>query len=188
MPVTIGNTTITGVGVGGLPAGSVTAATLADSSITADKIGYAGAVLQVVQAVFTGTFSGTSWYSDIGLNLVITPSSSSSKIMIIGNIQIGTSATTAGISLYRNGSQLSGAQGDASSSRPRVTCIQGIGANAWQDPCLAYYLDSPATTSAITYSMRPGSHDQRQWVINRSNQDSDNPDWDNARSISTITA
>jgi len=38
MPITIGDTTITGLGVGGLPSGSVTNATLANSSVTLAKL------------------------------------------------------------------------------------------------------------------------------------------------------
>jgi hypothetical protein len=38
MPITIGDTTITGLGVGGLPSGSVTATTLANASVTRAKL------------------------------------------------------------------------------------------------------------------------------------------------------
>ena len=38
MPIVLGNTTITGLGVGGLPAGTVNATTLADASVTKAKL------------------------------------------------------------------------------------------------------------------------------------------------------
>ena len=38
MPITLGNTSITGLGVGGLPAGTVNATTLADSSVNNAKL------------------------------------------------------------------------------------------------------------------------------------------------------
>jgi hypothetical protein len=188
MPVTIENTTITGVGVGGLPSGIVNSTTLASSAMTRSKLGYSGAILQTVQATFTGTFSGTSWFTDVGFDLNITPNFTSSKILIVVHAQISTGATTAGGVLYRNGSRLDAAVGAASSSRARVTCIQGVGAGAWQDPIIIHFLDSPATTSSINYDIRFGSHDQRTWAINRSNDNADGANWDNARSMSTLTA
>ena len=38
MPITLGNTSITGLGVGGLPAGTVNATSLANDAVTVDKI------------------------------------------------------------------------------------------------------------------------------------------------------
>ena len=42
MPIVLGNTTITGLGVGGLPAGTVNATTLADAAVTRTKLGVSG--------------------------------------------------------------------------------------------------------------------------------------------------
>jgi hypothetical protein len=188
MPITLGDTTITGLSAGGLPSGVVNSTTLAANSVGRSQVGFAGNILQVVQSVFTGTFSGTSWYSDVGIDVNITPNFSNSKILITCHVQMGTSATTTGFSLYRNGSQISGAQGDGESARPRVTCIIGVQNAAWQGVGFCHYIDSPATTSSINYDLRFGSHDQRTWVLNRSLNDADGANWDNARSITTLTA
>lgn len=53
MPITLDNTSITGLGVGGLPSGVVNATSLADSAVIASKMGYAGALLSVRYYQFT---------------------------------------------------------------------------------------------------------------------------------------
>ena len=75
-----GNGTITGISAGGLPAGSVTSATLAAAA--------RGKILQVVQATKTSEFSNTSTsYTDLtGLSASITPQTNS-KILSIVEIQ-----------------------------------------------------------------------------------------------------
>jgi hypothetical protein len=47
MAITLGDTTITGLGVGGLPNGVVNADDIATGAITSAKMGYAGAVVKV---------------------------------------------------------------------------------------------------------------------------------------------
>ena len=77
-----GNGTITGISAGGLPAGTVTSATLAS--------GVGGKVLQVVTAELTtqASVTGTT-HIDTGLTASITPTSASNKILIeynLGNV------------------------------------------------------------------------------------------------------
>ena len=79
MPITIaGSGTITGLSAGGLPAGSVTAATLAS--------GVGGKILQVVEASTT-TEQATQSASmvDTGLSCTISNVTSGSKILVIVN-------------------------------------------------------------------------------------------------------
>ena len=75
MPITIaGSGTITGLSAGGLPAGSVTGATLAS--------GVGGKILQVVEATHSTEVSSTSkTMADTGLTASITPASGS-KVLI----------------------------------------------------------------------------------------------------------
>ena len=75
-----------------------------------------GSVLQVVQFVKTDTaaFSGNQYQDhELGIEVTITPTSSSSKILITGHVSVGHSVATAGfaVGLYR-GNTLIGA-GDA---------------------------------------------------------------------------
>jgi hypothetical protein len=46
MPITLGDTSITGLGVGGLPAGTVNSTTLANSAVTREKLAGSGATVQ----------------------------------------------------------------------------------------------------------------------------------------------
>tara|TARA_B100000575_G_scaffold286019_1_gene282132 strand:- start:802 stop:1389 length:588 start_codon:yes stop_codon:yes gene_type:complete len=82
MPVTInGDGSVTGLSVGGLGAGVVNTATLADGAATGVKQG-AGSVIQVVQGTFTGTndTTGTSLV-DTGVTKSITVTGSN-KVLV----------------------------------------------------------------------------------------------------------
>jgi hypothetical protein len=104
-----------------------------------------GSVIQVVQAIYSTTVTTTSGsFSDTGLTASITPRATSSKILVLINQRIfcppGT--TSSAIQVMRNGTQIYyinryGLTDDAAS---------GDGSHF-----TAKYLDSPATTSAITY-------------------------------------
>lgn len=91
MPISInGSGTLTGVSVGGLPDGCVTADDLAS--------GVGGKILQVKQTVKVNTFStGSSSFVDItDFYVDITPNSASNKFLISIDLKIGPSNTTAG--------------------------------------------------------------------------------------------
>ena len=82
MPVTInGDGSITGRSVGGLGAGVVNTATLADGAATGVKQG-AGSVIQVVQGTFTGTNDTT------GTGLVDTGVTKSIRILLEANVGV----------------------------------------------------------------------------------------------------
>ena len=111
-----------------------------------------GKVLQVVQASYaTSVTNNTSTYADTGLSASITPSSSSSKILVIGS-QWNTIANNsersifAWIQLVRNGSQISEYMSDY------INADYGTAAYVESGNTLAIsYLDSPNTTSSVTY-------------------------------------
>ena len=75
----------------------------------------AGSVLQVVQAVKTDTqtFNANTYSAISSLSAVITPTSTSSKILVQAVIHIGTSGGNEGVGgkLYRNSSEVTGARG-----------------------------------------------------------------------------
>jgi len=150
-----------------------------------------GKVLQVVSTELATTFSvaNSTSFSDVtGLSLSITPSSASSKILIIYNLalfnQVGTNL--AFMRLLRDSTAIS--QGTASGSRTVAT--GGTDAfNAYAPfPAIAgNYLDSPATTSATTYKITIGSGTTNGTLyVNRSS--SDNDESNRPRFASVITA
>jgi hypothetical protein len=157
MPITLGNTTITGLGVGGLPSGTVNATTLADSAVTRAKMGYAGAVLQVVQTVKTDRSSTTSMSPvDVpGLSVSITPTSASSKILVITNINYGGGSNMYGAFFVQRGTSNLVVGSYATGSQSAATIGVGVPTDNFKTAVAAHtFLDSPNTTGAITYKVQ----------------------------------
>jgi hypothetical protein len=170
MPIAVnGSGTITGISVGGLPDGCVDTDTLA-TSVTRGKI------LQVIQAVKTDTFSHLNEaFADItGLSVAITPTSSSSKIMIRYGGCMGSGSNRLGhIKLLRGSTDIFiGDQGATTSqARSSSSCMQSqtysISAFGGE------FLDSPATTNATTYKLQIAAGDQDYQVhVGRSHDNS----------------
>ena len=188
MPITInGSGTITGLSVGGLPDGSVSAADLA-AGAARSNFG-AGAVLQVVQATKTDSFTttSTSFTTPTGLSLSITPSSSSNKILIFANIgfEISGDAGHGYGSIRRDSTDIF--IGDTAGSRPRTTFAQN---NSGGNGSVAFsiaYLDSPSTTSSTSYSINVRSSNGTTVYVNRSVRDNDGASFD-GRTVSSIIA
>jgi hypothetical protein len=110
-----------------------------------------GKVLQVVSTTKTDAFATTSIaYTNVtGLSATITPGSESSKILIIASYMTGFSATgprTIETRLVRNGVEIGGEQASSQSNDSnRDTNFVGVN-----------FLDSPASTSALTYQIQVG--------------------------------
>jgi len=104
----------------------------------------AGSVLQVVHGTFATSTSLTGTTpTATGITATITPTSSTSKILITVFIPTynQTPGANAYYSLYRNGSTLN-----------QMAYFQG-GTSTLIAPFTAVYFDSPATTSATTYAI-----------------------------------
>jgi hypothetical protein len=150
---------------------------------------YAGQILQVVQATKTDTFTTTSTsFVDItGFSATITPSSVSSKIIIM--MQFGslgaTAAEAAHIQLF--GGNTSTFIGDAASNRVRATTtssrMEGVNGGFNQHGVPITFLDSPATVSAVTYGARMRVS-AGTGAFNRSSGDNDSTN--QARTASSI--
>jgi hypothetical protein len=152
-----------------------------------------GTVLQVVSTTKTDTFSqsiaaGAESSAITGLSASITPSATSSKVLITVDIVASTSAGTGQgvfIFLERDGTAI--AIGDGVGSRKRVSSSALVNDFYLQSMSFSF-LDSPATTSSISYTLKiaHGSGTTRTVYVNRTNQNPDNVQ--DARTISTITA
>lgn len=149
----------------------------------------AGCVLQVVSATKTDTFttSGTGFADVPGLSVSITPSSSSSKILISYSVSgAGTvSGSFIAIRLVRNTTSI--ALADSYASAASVTSTVGYTQDSGGELNQSMsYLDSPATTSATTYKLTASSlHNGQNCYINRSQ--ADDSSYTRARSVSSIT-
>ena len=153
-----------------------------------------GKVGQVVSTTKTDTFSESianrTVGSDItGLTVNITPSSTSSKIFLMSHININISGTNAMyVYPYRDGSVITGATGDAAGNRSRAFGSNTADNQDVMETIGFSFLDSPSTTSEITYSFRLGhsSGSTRTLYVNRTSNDTN--DASIIRSASTITA
>ena len=149
-----------------------------------------GKILQVVSTAKTDTFSTTSatFTTVTGLTASITPSATSSKILIIAQISsaLHNSADSFGhFKVTRGGTDIY--LGDAGSSR-----IQGVyGGYTLGDNKSALlshsvtFLDSPSTTSSTTYQVEARIGAGGTIYVNRSKQDGD--DANHSRGASSIT-
>jgi len=154
----------------------------------------AGQVIQVVSTTKTDTFSTSSIsYSDVtGLSVSITPSSASNKILVIFNVYTSCvqGNASAQLKLLRDSTAI--CIGDASSSRPRISGIFWTGdvtpsVQSSMGSANNNFLDSPNTTSSITYKIQMASSTASTSVyINRSDSDRDTSTYD-PRTASTIT-
>ena len=146
-----------------------------------------GKVLQVVSANKTDTASTTSTsFVTTGLEVSITPSATSSKILINANPVFGGGVSAAVFTqLWRDSSVV--IQADASGSRTRSSSgwlyvYTGYDGN----PVPIVYLDSPSSTSSLTYKiMYMSSNASYTAYLNRSEQDADNANY--GVGVSTIT-
>jgi|21_taG_2_1085346.scaffolds.fasta_scaffold40442_2 hypothetical protein len=164
-----GNGTIAGLSVGGLPDGTVDGDTLAS--------GVGGKILQVVQVEKTDTWtSATNSFVDVtGMSLSITPSATSSKILILGHIEIqGGDGVTSQTKLIRDSTDIN--IGDAASSRTRATWNSSnqSGDIDGGNSLAVCFLDSPNSTSSLTYKISAKNNGTGGTIyLNRTISDSD---------------
>ena len=155
-------------------------------AITANNVG-AGNVLQVVSTTKTDTFSTTSTSpADItGLTVSITPTSSSSKILVIVSISLGNNGSTGSIlRLLRDSTLIN--SGDVASNRLLGYAYIGADSQYNIHTYSSNYLDSPATTSTITYKTQTHTTSGNPVYVNRTSADRDTTTYD-GRGASTIT-
>ena len=143
-----GNGTITGISVGGLPDGIVDTDMIAASAVTPAKSTITGGkVLQVQQTVLSTQQSyGTSGENEV-MTVSITPSATSSKVLVCCNMaNCYTNGTTTEVQfiIYRDSTEITG-----------LARYFGSGGTTPVDGSPnGMFLDSPNTTSAITYRLK----------------------------------
>jgi hypothetical protein len=137
--------------------------------------GPAGIGSNVVQTVKTDTFStnSTSYTTVTGLSATITPTSATSKVLIVAQLSVGMS-NSGGFGHWRlAGGNTSAYEGGAASGR-----VQGVfGGVINTNLSLAamglsiVYLDSPDTTSPTAYTVEARQAQSGSAFLNRSEND-----------------
>jgi len=145
----------------------------------------AGTILQVLSTTKTNVFSmSSSTFADItDFSVAITPRSATSKIYVTASLYGDNSAADlAMVRLLRNSTEI--AVGDADGSRIRQTTAVGTFQANRPTSASFQFLDSPATTSAVTYKAQMRAQTGTAF-LNRSDIDSNNVA--HPRAVSTIT-
>lgn len=142
----------------------------------------------LVSTTKTDTFSSSSGSltNITGLSATITPSSATSKVLVVVTIgQVDANGTDRIIfGLTRAGTQIG--QGDAAGSRARASSIFAAAAD-FDDSTAFSFLDSPASTSALTYQVQGAIITTGTFFVNRSNSDGDSGGTGRASSTITVT-
>lgn len=174
-----------------LPVGSNGQVLTLASGVPSWAAASSGASLKVFSAYKTNTqsVSPSMTFVDISdLSITLTPTSSSSKFLIIWNVSIGNGADAshAYIRLLRNGSNI--ALADTAGSRTSASSIVVNTGTAGQTISSGNsYLDSPATSSSITYKLQMAVNAiGGTSYVNRSSRDTDSANND-GRSTSSLT-
>jgi hypothetical protein len=150
-------------------------------------------ILQVVSTPKTDVYvSGSLTLGAIsgevtGLTATITPSSTTNKILVHLSTSTDGGAGGVGTILYRGGAALTAATGDAAGSRTRVTYGMLQSTSRGVVTASGFFLDSPATLSPVTYSVRlhNASDITKTLYLNRTESDGNLIQIN--RGISTIT-
>ena len=150
--------------------------TLPGTGGTIDRLNRAGNILQVVNATYsTQTTSSSSTFSDTGLTATITPTSASSKILVLVT-QAGcgkeTNNTYLQLRLLRDATVVSNFERSAGYTATITSNYFGSSS--------VCYLDSPATISATTYKTQMNSKANNALVLVQTTESGVN-------SMSTIT-
>jgi len=153
----------------------------------------AGQVIQVVSTNKTDTFASSSianTFVDVtGLSVSITPSSASNKILVLATVNHGVDGIRAtALKLLRDSTDINIGTGSMGNRTPASTV--GIGENFDAnrgEVSSINFLDSPATTSAITYKIQVGILESTANVARINTSGADGDATYIARSASTIT-
>jgi hypothetical protein len=134
----------------------------------------AGSVLQVVSTTLTTGFSASvnnSFSAVTGLTAIITPSSSSSKIMVLVTMTVGSDTNYLNAQLTKGGTAISGAIATTAGNRSLGTSAAWPVASYGTYAMAFNYLDSPATTSSTTYGVQIGNSAAATLCVNQSQAD-----------------
>lgn len=127
---------------------------------TVDRLERAGNILQVVHVAKTDVFSASASTGNFStvFSASITPSSTSSKILVTwnSNLSLKNTGQRAGFRMLRGTTPVN--VGDTLGSRTE-SGVGNLRSNATNEniPASQMFLDSPSSTSAVTYNLQVGA-------------------------------
>jgi len=130
------------------------------------------------------SFTTLSFTIVSGLQVSITPTSASNKILVRAVISVGSDGTTNAYYKLNNGIT-DIALGTTAGSRISITAADSYFGAASLSTLVMEWLDTPATTSTLTYSVEVMQNGSGTGYINRSGTDTDTIAY--PRSVSTIS-
>tara|TARA_Y100000813_G_scaffold96491_1_gene68882 strand:- start:589 stop:1443 length:855 start_codon:yes stop_codon:yes gene_type:complete len=186
------------VATANINANAITAAKLHDDAVTHAKLP-SGSTLQVKQSIFRGNYNfNDASYQDItNLSVAITPSSTSNKILIECVLCASSNANQRfGVRIVRDGSMIlppidfagqgAGGSGVNLSNRTLAHVFgDGRGSNAPTQPSVIKLLDTPSSTSSLTYKVQAFCEASSYLYINQCQTFSD--DATKFGAVSTLT-
>ena len=161
----------------------------ADGTILTTTNPKAGNIIQIVQTVKSDASSfsiATKTQSANVMTVAITPTSTSNKILLICNLNAQCSTTGYAYSFNRGGTEI--ALGDAISNRRRMSFATSNTETNQYSFCGGMFLDSPSTTSEVTYGIKLTHTSSGTQTIVVNNQNTSSTDDKFFVTISTITA
>jgi len=151
-----------------------------------------GGIIQIKQSVLTSSASIATGhnFTDSGLAVTITPTRSDSRILVMSDITCGLSNGYGGcLRLLRGSTHIY--KGDALGSRPIVTkwfCDHKSSTETYSTYFPHFqFIDSPGTTSAVTYKIQLAAYSSVVVYVNRSHSHQNSSEYDGCQA-SSITA
>tara|TARA_B100002019_G_C21009184_1_gene469141 strand:+ start:150 stop:656 length:507 start_codon:yes stop_codon:yes gene_type:complete len=143
-------------------------------------------VTKVNQTSYTISVNNTSFANATNCAVSITPRSSASQILLLISIN-GLCSNTAYYRVLRSGTQIGGGTGVSGSIRSVWNgSFFRVGDNNHGSSHSNYYLDSPSTTSAVTYQVQVSADTSTTFYLNRNNNGGTSPT--SYRAMSTLVA
>lgn len=148
-----------------------------------------GSVIQVVQVVKTDAFSTSTvapnWTDITGLSLNITPSSSSSRILVLATCSLGNNTNVfTYLRLMRDNTPLF--LGNAASGRVQPSAMFYMTNDGTIGTATINFVDTPATTSQLTYKLQLASGSSGPVFLNISSRDGAFTSYDTRQASSLI--
>jgi len=171
----ISDGSIVNADVNDVAASKLTGALPAISGASLTNLPGGGKVLQVVNTIITATQTMTADGVEegiTGLTVSITPSATTSKVLVSGYVSYGADGTTFKLILKRGSNYLG--RGNLANNRQSGIVPMAYDQDGNQSGVVSFeFLDAPATTSSVTYSLYVLSDNNQNMHINRSQNDYD---------------